>query len=111
MAFAVKMDVEVGAGGETCDVDPWRPGAFLILIVLKSEVNGTHELFTPETLCRQVLHRGKEMTDGQKLLANEQMDCSRAGLAQASPLVPMAPMLRWLRGFDGSDGFDGDDGS
>ena len=30
------------------------------------------------------------MTDGQKLLANEQMDCSRAGLAQASPLVPMA---------------------
>ena len=32
------------------------------------------------------------MTDGQKLLANEQMDCRRAGLAQASPLVPMAPM-------------------
>ena len=28
--------------------------------------------------------------DGQKLLAIEQMDCSRAGLAQASPLVPMA---------------------
>ena len=54
------------------------------------EVNGTHELFTPETLCCQVLHRGKEMTEGQKLLANEQMDCSRAGLAQASPLVPMA---------------------
>ena len=46
------MDVEVGAGGETCDVDPWRLGAFLILIVLRSEVNGTHELFTLETLCR-----------------------------------------------------------
>ena len=48
----------------------------LVLIVLKSELNGTHELFTPETLCRQVLHKGKEMTDGQKLLATEQMDCS-----------------------------------
>ena len=35
-------------------------------------------------------HRGEEMTDRQKLLANEQMDCSRAGLAQASPLVPIA---------------------
>ena len=33
---------------ETCGVDPWRVGAFLFLIVLKSEVNGTHELFTPE---------------------------------------------------------------
>ena len=30
------------------------------------------------------------MVDGQKLLANEQMECSTAGLAQASPLVPMA---------------------
>ena len=30
---------------ETCGVDPWRLGAFLILVVLKSEVNGTHELF------------------------------------------------------------------
>ena len=30
------------------------------------------------------------MTDGQKLLASEQMNCSRAGLAQASPLVPLA---------------------
>ena len=56
------MDVEVAAGveiprtvwfSETCDVDPWRLGAFLILTVLKSEVDGTHELFTPETLCRQ----------------------------------------------------------
>ena len=36
------------------------------------------------------------MTDGQKLLANEQMDCSRAGLAPVSV---------------GPDGFDGDDGS
>ena len=69
-----------------------RDVSFLILIVLKSEVNGTLELFTPETLCCQVLHRGKDMTDGQKLLANEQMDCSRAGLAQASPLVLMASM-------------------
>ena len=32
------------------------------------------------------------MTEGQKLLANEHMDWSTAGLAQASPLVPMAPM-------------------
>ena len=30
------------------------------------------------------------MTDEQKLLANKQMDCSRAGLALSSPLVPMA---------------------
>ena len=47
-------------------MDPWRLGAFLFLIMLKSEVNGAHELSKPETLCRQVLHRGKEMTDGQK---------------------------------------------
>ena len=71
-------------------MDPWRLAAFLILIVLKSEVNGTHELCTLETLCCQVLHRGKENVDGQKLLASEQMECSTVGLAQASPLVPMA---------------------
>ena len=35
------------------------------------------------------------MTDGQKLLANEQTDCSRAGLAQASPLVPIA-VVAWM---------------
>ena len=51
---------------DTCDVDPWRLGAFLFFIVWKSEVNGAHDLFTPETLCCQVLHRGEEMTDGQR---------------------------------------------
>ena len=111
------MDVEVAAGVgnsedvwfcETCGVDPWRPGAFWILIVLRSQVNGTHELVTPETLCCKVLH-GKEMTDGRKLLADEQMDCSRAGLAQASPLVPNG--CGDFDGFNDSDGFDGDDGS
>ena len=54
----------------------------------------------------KVSHRGKEMTDGQKLLANEQTDCSRAGLAQASPAG-----FDGFDGYDGFDGFDGYDGS
>ena len=75
---------------ETCGVDPWRLGAFLIFIVLRSEVNGTHEPFTPETLCCQVLHKGKEMTDGQKLLANGQMGLQQCWFGQASPLASVA---------------------
>ena len=31
----------------------------------------------------------RKIVDGQKLLANEQMECSTVGLAQASPFVPM----------------------
>ena len=47
--------------------------------MLKSKVNGT---------C-QALHRNDGMTDGQKLLESEEMECRGAGLAQTS-LVPLA---------------------
>ena len=58
----------------------------------KSGVNGAHELLTPETLCCQALHRNNGMTDGQKLLESEKMDCRGAGLAQTTSLVPLASM-------------------
>ena len=90
-------------------MDPWRLGSFLILIVLKSEVNGTLEPFTPETLCCQVLHEGKEMTDGQKPLVNEQMDCRQSWFG---PRVSAGPDgCCGFDGFGGYDGFDGGDGS
>ena len=71
--------------------------------MLKSGVIGTHELFTPETLCCQALHRNNETTAGQKLLESEQMKCRGVGLAQTTPLVPLVVVA--------SMGFDGDDGS
>ena len=58
--------------------------------MLKSEVIGTHELFTPETLCCQALDRNIEMTAGQKLLESEQMDCRGVELAQTTSLVLLA---------------------
>ena len=58
--------------------------------MLKSGVIGTHELFTPETLCCQALHRNNGMTAEQKLLESEQMDCRGAGLVQTISLVPLA---------------------
>ena len=84
---------------------------------LKSGVNGAHELLTPETLCCQALHRNNGMTDGQKLLESEKMDCRGAGLAQTTSLVPlasiasmasMASMTSMATG--GSCGFDSFDG-
>ena len=58
--------------------------------MLKSVVNGTHELLTPETLCWQALHRNHGMTAGQKLLETEQMERRGAGLVQTTSLVLMA---------------------
>ena len=83
--------------------------------MLKSGVIGTHELFTPETLCCQALHRNNEMTAGQKLLESEQMECRGVGLAQTTSLVSLAVVASMgsmaFDGFDGSDGFESDGGS
>ena len=65
-------------------------------------MNGAHELLTPETLCCQALHRNNGMTDGQKLLESEKMDCRGAGLAQDDFFGPA--------GFVGPAGFDDIDG-
>ena len=71
--------------------------------MLKSGGNGAHELFTPETLCCQALHRNNGMTDGQKLLESEQMECRGACFGPDDFVGPA--------GFGGSDGSDGFDGS
>ena len=121
----------------TCRMELWRPGALLISSVkvlswnvfkdlfltqismltaweLKFAVNGAHELFTPQTLCCQVMHRSNEKMGERKLLESEQMDCRRVVLALMASLVQMDSMGSMaaiasmaVDGSCGSGGFDG----
>ena len=105
-----KMDVEVAAGVEIPRTHGFARRAvwilgdlvpFFILIVLRSEVNGTHELYTPEICVSSFAQRSgnDRRTEMSRWTAAELV------WPKHLRLVPMA-----CGGFDGSNGSDGSHG-
>ena len=72
----------------------------------KSLVNGAHELFTPETLCCQVMHRSKEKMEGRKM-SRLQKSRSRSDGFVGPVGFGGSDGSAGYYGVDGFDGFDG----